>query len=238
MGINGIGSVGYPATGYETRKTERDVAGGNFADAIKVATNKGTDTFRPESSDEVMQAWDQALAETGVNPFPMNRISTALVLHVESGQQSLSSAFLGDSIGSAKSMAEKIIHRLENPLTPAANPDFTRQELIFYKKFLEFLEGKDFTGGISKATTRLETEELDSGKAITKMRYAGDDIGKTSELEDKYCSLCGSMIKEDGSCPLCGVPTFISGNGRSGNQKIAQAASSHAVSGNPKVRMR
>ena len=87
----------------------------------------------------MMQAWDKALAETGVNPFPMNRISTALVLHVESGQQGLSSTFLGDSTGSAKSMAEKIIHRLENPLTPAENPDFAGQELIFYKKFLEFL---------------------------------------------------------------------------------------------------
>ena len=54
------------------------------------------------------------------------------------------------------------------------------------------------------------------------------DIGETSELEDKFCSLCGSMIKADGSCPLCGVPIFISGNGQSGNQKNAQAASSQA----------
>lgn len=116
------------------------MAGRNFADAMnKAATKKETNTFRPESSDEVMQAWDKALAETGVNPFPMNCISTALVLHVESGQQGLSSTFLGDSIGSAKSMAERIIHRLENPLTPAANPDFAGQELMFYKKFLEFL---------------------------------------------------------------------------------------------------
>ena len=143
MNVNGIGAAGYPAAGYETRRAERNVTGGNFADAINKAARteapKGTDIFRPESSDEVMQAWDKALAETGVNPFPMNRISTALVLHVESGQQGLSSTFLGDTVGSAKSMAEKIIHRLENPLTPAANPDFARQELVFYKKFLEFL---------------------------------------------------------------------------------------------------
>ena len=143
MSVSGIGVAGYQVAGHETRRAERNVAGGNFADAInKAARNevpKGTDAFRPESSDEVMQAWDKALAETGVNPFPMNRISTALVLHVESGQQGLSSTFLGDTVGSAKSMAEKIIHRLENPLTPAANPDFARQELVFYKKFLEFL---------------------------------------------------------------------------------------------------
>lgn len=140
VSISGIGAAGYPAAGYETKRTERNVAGGNFADAInKAATKKETNAFRPEGSDEVMQAWDKALAETGVNPFPMNRISTALVLHVEIGQQGLSSAFLGDSVGSAKSMAEKIIHRLENPLTPPANPGFAGQELIFYKKFLEFL---------------------------------------------------------------------------------------------------
>ena len=98
--------------------------------------------------------------------------------------------------------------------------------------------GKNFADEISKAAARLETEEPDSGKSITKMRPMGDNVGKTSELEDKYCSLCGSMIKEDGSCPMCGVPTFISSNGRAGNQRIAQAASSQSVSGSPKIRMR
>ena len=97
---------------------------------------------------------------------------------------------------------------------------------------------KNFADEISKAAARLEMEEPDSGKAITKMRPMEDDVGETSELEDKYCSLCGSMIKEDGSCPMCGVPTFISGNGRAGNQRIAQAASSQSVSGSPKIRMR
>lgn len=97
---------------------------------------------------------------------------------------------------------------------------------------------KNFADEISKAATRLEMEEPDSGKAITEMRPMGDGVGETSELEDKYCSLCGSMIKEDGSCPMCGVPTFISGNGSAGNQRIAQATSSQAVSGSPKIRMR
>lgn len=97
---------------------------------------------------------------------------------------------------------------------------------------------KNFAGEISKAAERLESEDSDSGKAITKMRPMGDDVSETSELEDKYCSLCGSMIKEDGSCPMCGVPTFISGNGRAGNQRIAQAASFQAASGSPKIRMR
>ena len=85
---------------------------------------------------------------------------------------------------------------------------------------------KNFADEISKLTARLETEEPNSDKSITKLRLMGDNVGKMSELEDKYCSLCDSMIKEDGSCPMCGVPTFISGNGRAGNQRIAQAASS------------
>ena len=31
MGVSGIGTMGYPAAGYETRRTERNAAGGNFA---------------------------------------------------------------------------------------------------------------------------------------------------------------------------------------------------------------
>ena len=31
MSISGIGAAGYPASGYETKRTERNVAGGNFA---------------------------------------------------------------------------------------------------------------------------------------------------------------------------------------------------------------
>lgn len=56
------------------------------------------------------------------------------------------------------------------------------------------------------------TERLDSNKAAIKIRHLGEDVGEASELDDKYCSLCGSKIKEDGSCPLCGIPIFISGN--------------------------
>ncbi len=40
MSISGIGAAGYPAAGYETRKTERNVAGGNFVDAINKERNK------------------------------------------------------------------------------------------------------------------------------------------------------------------------------------------------------
>ncbi len=39
----------------------------------------------------------------------------------------------------------------------------------------------------------------------------GEAVGK-AEKEDQYCSFCGSRIEKDGSCPLCGVPLFLSGN--------------------------
>lgn len=58
-----------------------------------------------------------------------------------------------------------------------------------------------------------------------------DDVVETSELEDKYCSLCGSRIKEDGSCPICITPTFISGNRQSYGQNVSQADNSYAVTG-------
>ena len=32
MNVNGIGATGYPAAGYETRRTERNVAGGKFTE--------------------------------------------------------------------------------------------------------------------------------------------------------------------------------------------------------------
>ncbi len=32
MNVNGIGTAGYPVAGYETRRTERNVARGKFAE--------------------------------------------------------------------------------------------------------------------------------------------------------------------------------------------------------------
>lgn len=95
--------------------------------------------FRPKSSEQVMAAWDKTLTETGIDPFPMNKLSTALIIHVESGRQESSSAFLGDSVASAESMAEQIVKRLENPLSPGEITDFSRDEMFFYKRFLENL---------------------------------------------------------------------------------------------------
>lgn len=61
-----------------------------------------------------------------------------------------------------------------------------------------------------------------------------DEAGSLSEteLEDKYCSMCGSRIKEDGSCPICIVPIFISGNPGANPLGAAPSGTVQAVSGN------
>lgn len=53
-----------------------------------------------------------------------------------------------------------------------------------------------------------------------------DGMGQISETENKYCALCGSRIKADGSCPICIIPTFISGNKQSHNQNVSHTNSS------------
>lgn len=56
------------------------------------------------------------------------------------------------------------------------------------------------------------------------LHYPEDGVNQISEPEDKYCSLCGSRIKEDRSCPICIVPTFIPGNKQSHNQNVSQTS--------------
>lgn len=50
----------------------------------------------------------------------------------------------------------------------------------------------------------------------------GEAVGK-AEKEDQYCSFCGSRIEKDGSCPLCGVPLFLSGNPGGSAPRTGQA---------------
>lgn len=58
-----------------------------------------------------------------------------------------------------------------------------------------------------------------------------DSLSET-ELEDKYCSMCGSRIKEDGTCPICIVPIFISGNPGSRSLDMSQQTAIRTMVGN------
>ena len=147
-GITGAMEGVNPHSAVRTVKTGDDLS---FSQVMDVAENKNTAVtdgnvtprFRPESSKEVMEAWDKALAETGVNPFPMNRISTVYVVLAESGRiRRLGADFLGDNVTSAISMVKRIIHRLENPIAPHQHPEFRNDELTFYNKFLDNLRGR------------------------------------------------------------------------------------------------
>ncbi|MBD5545870.1 MAG: hypothetical protein HDQ97_00440 [Lachnospiraceae bacterium] len=53
MSISGIGAAGYSAAGYETKKTERSVAGGNFAkQAAELAQAAGKATATLHGAEE------------------------------------------------------------------------------------------------------------------------------------------------------------------------------------------
>ena len=52
MSINGIGTTHYPIAGYETRKAERNVAGGNFAKQAAKATHTSGGTFELHISND------------------------------------------------------------------------------------------------------------------------------------------------------------------------------------------
>ena len=53
MSVNGIGTAGYPVSGYETRKSEKNVAEGNFAkQAAEAAQAAGQETAVLHGTDE------------------------------------------------------------------------------------------------------------------------------------------------------------------------------------------
>lgn len=109
------------------------------ADDVDIYERKQEDTFKPSCSETVMQAYDKTLKETGIDPFPMNRISTALVIHVEQGKEQLSSDFLGNTVESATAMVKKILERIYNPISPPMHLEFAAEERKFYERFLDNL---------------------------------------------------------------------------------------------------
>lgn len=72
-----------------------------------------------------------------------------------------------------------------------------------------------------KSSSGLEAKSSNSYDSLFDSGFFGDDAVRiVDNRPNKYCSLCGSAIEADGSCPMCIVPTFISGNTRAQNQAI------------------
>ena len=80
--------------------------------------------------------------------------------------------------------------------------------------------------GIKLNVHRIVPDYLTRESTSHNLRHLEDGMSQISETENKYCALCGSRIKADGSCPICIIPTFISGNKQSHNQNVSHANSS------------
>jgi len=90
--------------------------------------------------DEVKQAWQKTLEETGINPFPAGIGSTLAILVQEKdfatgGDNDL----FGDTVDSAKVAIESILQRIDNPLG-VRDAEFRANEKIFYASLLEKLQ--------------------------------------------------------------------------------------------------
>ena len=69
MNVNGIGAAGYSAAGYGTRRTERNVAGGRFAEqaaeaAQATATLHGADEG---SGDIAISSWADVVSGSSIS---------------------------------------------------------------------------------------------------------------------------------------------------------------------------
>ena len=71
MNVNGIGTAGYPVAGYETRRTERNVAGGKFAEqaaeaAQATATLHGADEG---TGDIAISSWADVVSGSSISVY-------------------------------------------------------------------------------------------------------------------------------------------------------------------------
>ena len=75
MSISGIGAAGYPASGYETKRTERNVAGGNFAKQVAEAAQaagKATATLHGAdegSGDIAVSSWADVVSGSSISVY-------------------------------------------------------------------------------------------------------------------------------------------------------------------------
>ena len=163
MGINGIGTAGYPLTGYTARKTERSAESGavGFMETMeeKAAQDKTTDydekafeMVGPNAPQDVKDAWMEAAKEVNANGLGirgngmMSHISQMMVQRLNKMLKGETENFdiLGNTVESAIQATEKALYDLEHPLAPAYRTIEAEQARIkereFYTAFLEKLE--------------------------------------------------------------------------------------------------
>ena len=163
MGINGIGTAGYPVTGYQTKKAERnaesDAAEFREIVAEKAEQDKTTDYAEkafemvgPHAPQEVKDAWMEAAKEVNANGAGikkngmMSHISQMMVQRCNKmlrGEADYSD-ILGRTVESAIRATKQALYDLDHPLAPAYRSIEAEQAHIkereFYVSFLEKLE--------------------------------------------------------------------------------------------------
>ena len=163
MGINGIGTAGYPVTGYQTKKAERsaDSEATGFMEIVaeKAAQDKATyydekafEMVGPNAPQDVKDALMEAAKEVNANGLGirgngmMSHISQMMVQRLNKMLKGETENFdiLGNTVESAIQATKKALYDLDHPLAPAYRTIEAEQARIkereFYVAFLERLE--------------------------------------------------------------------------------------------------
>ena len=162
MDINGIGTTGYPVTGYTARKAERNAESGiaGFMDTMieKEAQDgavdydeKAFEMVGPHAPQKVKDAWMEAAKEVYANGAGiqkngmMSHISQMMVQRCNKmlrGERDYSD-ILGSTVGSAIRATKQALYDLDHPLASAYRSIEAQQARIkereFYTAFLEKL---------------------------------------------------------------------------------------------------
>lgn len=102
-----------------------------------------TDYYLSTVPEDVKAAWQDALEETGINPFQSGYVSTLQQLSVE--QDFLTGGndnIFGDTLQSSINAVNRILDRIADPLgeVKAERREFLQQEKVFYQTLLSKLE--------------------------------------------------------------------------------------------------
>ena len=163
MSVNGIGSAGYPLTGYTARKMERSVESGTvgFMETVEEKAAQGRAADQDEKAfemvgrgapQEVKDAWMDAAKEVNANGMGirgngmMSHISQMMVQRLNKQLKGETENFdiLGSTVESAIQATKEALYDLEHPRVYTPRSIEVQQAHIkegeFYRAFLEKLE--------------------------------------------------------------------------------------------------
>ncbi len=102
-----------------------------------------SDYYLSTAPENVKAAWQAALEETGINPFPNGYASTLAQLSVEQDFQTGGNYdIFGDTLESSIAAVQSILERIDNPLAETKESDYANleNEKEFYSTLLAYLK--------------------------------------------------------------------------------------------------